>query len=110
MENQVIAERIRHLREHYNLSQEDLACIARVTKAAVSRWERSEIQNLKSTSIKNICDYYPELNPAWFLGGSAPMFRPKKEELDLAMTISNRLDTLNEAQLRKLLRFMEEFL
>lgn len=110
MGSKEIAERIKRLREHYHLSQEDLAGVAHVTKAAVSLWELGKTENLKTGAIKNICQTFPELNPAWFLGGDSPMFLQRREELDLVATISNKLETLDEASLRKVLRFIEDFL
>jgi len=105
-----VSERIKRLRSYYNLSQEDLAGIAHVTKAAVSRWEKGEINNLKTGAIKKICDYYPTLNPSWFLGGDAPMFLPTRECLELSAKIHDKLDNYTEDQLKKLLKFMDEFL
>lgn len=109
MENEV-AKRIKCLREHYQLSQDALAEIAGVTKAAVSRWEQGENANLKSNTIKKICAHYPEINPAWLLGGDVPMLKPSEKAQDLASKLSDRLGWLNEEQLMKLERFMDEWL
>lgn len=110
MDGREIGERIKNLRERYNLTQEELAEIAKVTKAAVSRWEKGESRTLKSSTIKNICNHFKEINPAWFLGGDTPMLLQSKEAQNLAMIISNKLDRLDEHDLKKILKFIEEFL
>lgn len=104
-----IAEKIKMLRRHYRLSQEELASIAHVTKAAVSLWELGNTNNLKTGAVKAICEHYPELNPVWFLG-DRNMFRSRDSERSLLDRVVGKLKTLDDSQLRKVEMFIDEFL
>ena len=106
----IVSSKIKALRLHYNLSQSQLAEIAGVTKAAICRFEKGDISAMKSTTIKRICDKYPDLNPSWFLRDDAPMFLQSEEAQSLAAKIADRLEWYSEEQLEKLLFFMTHFL
>ena len=110
MERTELAKRLIYLRETYNLSQEDLSRIAGVSKAAVSFWETGDVGTIRSKTIKRICTHFPELNPAWLLGFDVPMMRQSDEAMELGAIAKDKIDSLDENQLRKLLKFMEEFL
>ena len=53
-----VGERIRTLRKNAGMTQEDLGKELGVGKAAVQKYESGQVQNLKSSHIKKMCDLF----------------------------------------------------
>ena len=81
-----------------------------MTRAAISKCEKGKVKTMKSSSIRSICSAFPEVNPSWFIADNAPMFLQTKNASTLVQKISDKLEFYSENQLKKLLRFMEEFI
>ena len=52
------AIRIKEQREKFNLSQQQLAEIAGVSRSAVSRWESNNRDNPTSTPLSKMCEFF----------------------------------------------------
>ena len=107
---ELVAKRIKMLRQLKGLSQVDLAEIAGVTNAAVSRWEKGESSSLKTATIQRIIDKYPEISPAWFMGFDTPMLAQTDEERSIIEVINHKLERLNESQLKKVSNFIDDYI
>lgn len=104
-----IKNRIETIRLEKNLTQEELAQIAGVSKGTVSRWESGEIKTLRIDKIKriaNACGY----NPLWIMGfdvGKVPQSDETLRKIDI---IYEKLSSMSDSQIDKVLKFIEEFL
>lgn len=109
MQNAEIKNRIETIRLEKHLTQEELAEIAGVSKGTVSRWESGEIKTLRVDKIKKIaeaCGY----NPMWIMGFDVGKLPQSDETLRKVDLIYDKLTNMNEKQVDKVLRFIEEFL
>ena len=109
MPTENIKDRISTIRTEKNLTQEELAFVAGVSKGTVSRWESGEIKTLRVDKIKKIADAYG-YNPLWIMGfdvGKKPQNEETIKKIDL---IYERLTAMSEEQIDKVLKFITEFL
>lgn len=58
---------IKHLREAKELSQDELGKMVGVNRAAVSKWEKGRVENLKISTIKNLCNVF-NVTPCQLMG------------------------------------------
>ena len=104
-----IKERIALIRREKNLTQEELALTAGVSKGTVSRWESGEIRTLRIDKVKRIAEAYG-YNPMWIMGFDVGKLPHSAEALRKIDIIDEKLSHLDERQIDKVIRFMEEFL
>ena len=57
---------IKKLRTEKGMTQEELGALLGVKKAAVQKWESGQVQNLKHSVIRQLCEVF-EKNPAVFI-------------------------------------------
>lgn len=81
-----VGEKIKQLRKEKGLTQEELGNLLGVKKAAVQKYESGQVQNLKQTTIKKLCEVFNKY-PYYF--------------------IFDDFDILLEEELRKELSFVE---
>ena len=100
---------IHELRIKNGLSQDDLAEKVFVTRQAVSRWENGETSNIKRETLIRMSEKFG-VNPMWLMG--FPVLKQKRTavEDDLVAEIDDMLARMDEAKLRKVIKFMNEFL
>lgn len=78
---------IKKLRQEKGLTQEELGVLLGVKKAAVQKYESGQVQNLKHSTIKRLCEIFDK-NPIVF--------------------IFNEAELLNEEQLSKEVSLLED--
>lgn len=62
----MVSERIKRLRIAHGMTQEQLGEILGVGKATVQKYESGQIQNLKTTHIKKLCEIFAK-KPHYFI-------------------------------------------
>lgn len=102
-------QRIKELRTRLNISMEELAKRSGIALSSISRWESGVTPTIKISSLTRIADSC-SVNPLWLLGYDVPFEARTEKEQELEAKISERASKLNEKQLEKLLKFMDEFL
>jgi transcriptional regulator with XRE-family HTH domain len=86
-----MGEIIKHLRETKDLSQEELGKLVGVNRAAVSKWEKGRVENLKITTIKNLCSVF-NCTPCELMGW--------EEEFNKQCQLSNEVNLIEKIQLQ----------
>ena len=109
MENELIARRIREVREDNGLTQEALGRVVGVTKYAVSRWEKGKVENMRREVLVTLSETYG-VSALWLMGLDVPKRKQTEAESELHRAIDDKLMWLDEASLRKVMRFIDEFL
>ena len=84
---------IRQLRIEKGLTQEELGTIVGVQRAAVQKWEKGSVQNLKRTTIQKLSEYF-HVSPASFFD------IPGNDSLSEFERLYNQLDTEDRAEIR----------
>lgn len=75
---------IKKLRQEKGLTQAELGGLLGVKKAAVQKWESGQVQNLKQTTVKQLCEVFGK-NPAVFIFDEAEIMNEAalREEVGL---------------------------
>lgn len=102
-------ERIKELRSRMDISMEELAKRCGFTLSTISRWENGVTPTIKISSIQKMADAC-NVNPLWLLGYDVPFKKRTESETKLENEISDKLMTLSEEQLKKLLHFIEDYI
>lgn len=63
----VMGERIRQLRESHGMTQEELGEKIGVQKAAIMKYEKGNVENIKRTSIKIMSELF-NVSPCYLMG------------------------------------------
>lgn len=82
-----IGEKIRQLRESNHLTMEEFGSRIGVGKSAVNKYEKGKVENLKRTTIEQICKAF-NVTPEWLLG----MDEPSSAYADKIMELLNMLN------------------
>lgn len=61
-----VGENIKKLRLKRGWTQEELGNLLGVKKAAIQKYESGQVQNLKQTTIRRLCEIF-EKNPSYFI-------------------------------------------
>lgn len=61
-----VGENIKKLRIKRGWTQEELGNLLGVKKAAIQKYESGQVQNLKQTTIRKLCEIF-EKNPSYFI-------------------------------------------
>ena len=107
--NPTIASRIKEIRITAGMKQGEFGALFGVSPSGVSRWELGETSNMKREVLVKMSERF-HVNPLWIMGFDVPKMARTQKESELEQQITDKLVWLNESQLRKLLKFMEEFL
>lgn len=102
-------ERIKHLREHLNISQEKLGETIGLSKSGISSIENGN-RNVTEKHIKLISSCF-NVNEDWLRTGNGDMFNPmsEDEELDLYIgRISGSEDKFKKNLLKALCKLTED--
>ncbi len=70
----IMAKRLKELRLSRGMTQEAVGKIIGVQKAAIQKYEKGDVENIKTSSIKKLSEFYG-VSPAYILG-----FAEKTEE------------------------------
>lgn len=62
-----MGNRIRLLRKQHNMTQEELGAKIGVNKAAISKYEKGQVENMKRSTIKMLADLFG-VSPTYLLG------------------------------------------
>lgn len=76
-------ERIKQIRESYNLSMREFADKLGITHGAISLIESGK-RNITKQLTKSICSAFPDINETWLLTGEGEMKAPATKEQDVA--------------------------
>lgn len=68
---------IKKLRQEKGLTQEELGALLGVKKAAVQKYESGQVQNLKHSTIKRLCEIF-EKNPSVFIFNEAEILNEEQ--------------------------------
>ena len=97
-----IGQRIKQLRENYNISQTDLAKSINITKQNLYKYETGIITNIPSDKIELIAKFF-DVNPAYIMGWEKNQEQTKpgidittQQALDLYL----QLDSDDRAEIR----------
>lgn len=95
-----IGNRIKFLRESHHLTMEEFGNRIGVQKSAVNKYEKGMVDNLKSTTIKQLCSAF-NVTPEWLLG----MDKPSRSTED---KIAEMLMGLNEEGKEKVAEYVSD--
>jgi len=101
-------ERIKELRARLDLSMEQLAKRSGISLSSISRWENGTTPTIKLSSIDAIA-HAVGVNPFWLMGFDVPFEQATEAQGALCFKISEELLWLDEADLRIVLKIVEEF-
>jgi len=113
-----INQRIGDLMHQLKISTSELAKSLNVTRVAVNKWVSSN-SSIRSDSLENLLNAYPEVSAEWLLTGKGEMIKkppdlPLNDQLQTEKEKNQLLKELNESlkreniQLRKILKKYEE--
>lgn len=74
-----ICERLKLLRKHFKLNQQEFADKLKVAKITVAKWE-TNASNLSENRALLICEKF-NVNYDWLMNGNGDMFKPKEETI-----------------------------
>lgn len=114
-----INQRIQDMMYYLRISRLDLAKSINTTQAAISKWINHPNSTIRSDTLENLLNAYPEISAQWLLTGKGEMIKkppdlPLDEQLQAAEEKIQLLKELNESikreniQLRKILKKYEE--
>lgn len=86
-----IGEKIRQLRESNHLTMEEFGSRIGVGKSAVNKYEKGKVENLKRTTIEQICKAF-NVTPEWLLGMEEPSSETADKIMELLNAIRNFLE------------------
>lgn len=95
---------IRKLRKEKGLTQTELGRLLGVQKAAVQKWESGQVQNLKQSTIKSLCEIFDK-NPAVFIFATNELLDPDRVKQELH--VIEQIELLYGS---KVIKLMEVFL
>lgn len=61
-----MGERIKALREDKRMSQEELGKLCGVNRAAVNKWEKGQVENIKRSTIQKLSDIF-DVTPCYIM-------------------------------------------
>ena len=99
-----VGSTIRKLRLDKGMTQEELGALLGVKKAAVQKWESGQVQNLKQSTVKALCEIFDK-NPVVFIFDT--------EELLNSDRIRHQISLIEQIQLQygnDVIKLMEVFL
>lgn len=99
-----IGATIKKLRLERELTQGELGELLGVKKAAVQKWESGQVQNLKHSTIKSLCEIF-NVNPIVFIFESSELLNSER--------IRHQLGLLEEVQKtygKEVIKIMEIFM
>lgn len=73
------ADRLKALRKHFKLNQQEFADKLKMAKITVAKWETSA-SNLPTNTALLICEKF-NVNYDWLMNGDGDMFKPKEETI-----------------------------
>ena len=73
------ADRLKALRKHFKLNQQEFADKIKMAKITVAKWETSA-SNLPTNTALLICEKF-NVNYDWLMYGNGDMFKPKEETI-----------------------------
>lgn len=88
---------------------EDLSKKTGIARSTISRWESGLTPTIKIEMLGHVADVC-DVNLLWLLGYDVPFEKRTKKEEELEKLIGDHICNLNEDQLAKVLKFIEEFL
>lgn len=95
---------IKKLRLEKGMTQAELGELLGVKKAAVQKWESGQVQNLKHSTIKSLCEVF-QMNPVVFIFGTNELLNSER--------IKSEVGLLEEIQMtygKDVISLMEVFL
>lgn len=108
-ENELIAQRIKELRNAHELTLEQFGNIVGVYKSTVFRWENGRVETLKANIVQQLSKHF-RVNPLWLLGYDVPKEIETDRHKELTDRIVEEMVWLNERQLEKILNFINEYI
>lgn len=96
----MITDRIRKVRDHFNMSRKGFGEEFYVSQDVINNLERGRVQPTE-LNIKAICETY-NVNENWLRTGEGEMFNPASKSLD-ALAKKNNIDDLTRAVVTALL-------
>lgn len=79
-------DKIKELRKQRNMTQEQLGELLGVKKAAVQKYEKGDIVNLKAATIRELCNIF-NVNPSTFIFPDAEKFDEKYNSKQLKFEV-----------------------
>ena len=71
-------KRLKEIRKHFGLTQQELADKLSVNFNSVSQWERG-VSNITDRVVNQICTLF-NINKEWFVNGTGDMFNKSEDE------------------------------
>ena len=103
------AKRLQSLREERNMSLRKFAEFIGVNKNTLFDWEKGNVNSLKTTSIKIICDKC-NVSPLWIMGYDVPKEKESEEHRGLRNEISDSLLSMTLDDLKQVEKFIYAFI
>lgn len=79
-----VGNTIKKLRLDKGMTQAELGALLGVKKAAVQKWESGQVQNLKHSTIRSLCEIF-DVNPIVFVFESNEIFNSERVKHQLGL-------------------------
>ena len=79
-----VGNTIKKLRLNKGMTQAELGALLGVKKAAVQKWESGQVQNLKHSTIRSLCEIF-DVNPIVFVFESNEIFNSERVKHQLGL-------------------------
>lgn len=107
-EDNLMIERIKECMDEHGDTMASLAKKVGVSRAAVLKWMRGEVQNIKLPIIKKMATMYA-VSPLWLIGDHVPKYPETESHASKRNMISDMLVNVKESDLDRLLVITEAF-
>ena len=94
---------IKKLRQEKGLTQEELGALLGVKKAAVQKYESGQVQNLKHSTIKRLCEIFGK-NPAVFIFNEVEMLNEEQLAQEVGL-----LDEIQRSYGKEVIELLQYF-
>lgn len=99
-----VGNTIKKLRLDKGMTQAELGALLGVKKAAVQKWESGQVQNLKHSTIRSLCEIF-NVNPIVFVFESNEIFNSERVKHQLGL-----IEEVQKTYGKEVIKIMEIFL
>lgn len=99
-----VGNTIKKLRLDKGMTQAELGALLGVKKAAVQKWESGQVQNLKHSTIRSLCEIF-NVNPIVFVFESNEIFNSERVKHQLGL-----IEEVQKTYGKDVVKIMEIFL
>lgn len=104
-----MCKRLKEERENRGLSLEKVGELIGKSKGTYSKWEKGQVERITTEKISILADFY-RISPTYLMGFDVPRLLDTDEQAGLKKQVRDLIQTMNSEKLKKLIRFINEYL